>query len=207
LTNKELDNLIICRKCQAIHTKPILKSKEIARCSECGEVLYEDSKDTFTKSFALSITALILYIVAASFPIIKVYVLAQESDLTIFSMLYYLFNEGFIVVGTVVLVVIVIVPLLLMLSFILIGILSHFRLAKNFVRAIIAFIIHIRAWSMVDIFFISILVALVKLFGYADVGFGVSFVALILFVVVELIAMKSIKPVELWQLYKRVYGG
>jgi len=99
------------------------------------------------------------------------------------------------------------VPLLLMFSFITIGILGHLKLAKSFVRGVIAFIIQIKHWSMVDIFLISILVALVKLFGYAEVRFGISFVALILFVVVEMIALKSIKPVELWQFYKRIYGG
>ena len=58
---------------------------------------------------------------------------------------------------------------------------------------------------MVDIFAVSILVALVKLFGYASVNFGVSAFALLLYVLVDLFALKTIKPVELWTYFNRTY--
>ena len=58
---------------------------------------------------------------------------------------------------------------------------------------------------MGDIFLISILVALVKLIGYAQIHMGVSFVALIFFVLLDLYITKTIHISEMWMLRKRIF--
>ncbi|HSR73341.1 MAG TPA: paraquat-inducible protein A, partial [Sulfurovum sp.] len=64
---------------------------------------------------------------------------------------------------------------------------------------------HIVPWSMSDIFLVSILVALVKLIGYAQIHMGIAFWALILFVLVDLYIAKNMHISELWMLRKRVF--
>jgi paraquat-inducible protein A len=63
---------------------------------------------------------------------------------------------------------------------------------------------HITPWSMTDIFLISILVALVKLIGYAQIHMGVAFWALMVFVMIDIYIVKRIHLSELWMLRKRV---
>ncbi len=63
---------------------------------------------------------------------------------------------------------------------------------------------HITPWSMTDIFLISILVALVKLIGYAQIHMGIAFWALMVFVLIDLYIVKSIQLSELWMLRKRI---
>ena len=201
----ELDNLIICHRCHSVHKKTVLPSKKVARCSVCKSKLYSNVKDVFTKAVAFSLTSLILFIVANLFPIIRVFIGGQESDLTIPGMIEILFSEGFYVVGSIVLVVIVIAPLIVIFSYLSLWFLTKFRIFKNFSKHIISFLIVSRHWAMVDIFAVSILVALVKLFGYASVNFGVSAFALLLYVLVDLFALKTIKPVELWTYFNRAY--
>ena len=204
--SENLDDLIICRHCGTLHKRVKLPKGKIAKCSVCSEKLYSNSIESFKKSISYAITALILYIVANLYPIIKVYITGVESDLTIPAMIYTLFNEGFLVIGTIILVVLIIAPLTVLLSFILLGVISYFKIFKNLARFIISFLILSRNWAMVDIFFVSILVALVKLFGYARVTFGVSSIALLLFVLVDILTLKNIKPVELWNYFNRVYN-
>ena len=60
-------------------------------------------------------------------------------------------------------------------------------------------------WNMVEIFLISILVAMVKLIGYAEINFGISFWALILFVIIDIYMTKNISMIALWGLKERVY--
>ena len=203
--SENLDDLIICSHCETIHKKVELPKKKVARCSVCGKKLYSNVDDTFKKAIAYSITALILFTIASMFPIIKVYIAGQESDLTIPGMLITLFNEGFYVVGSIVFVVIVIAPLIVILSYIALAILTYFKIFRAFARHIVSFLITSRSWAMVDIFLISILVALVKLFGYAQINFGVSSVALLLFVIVDTFVLKNILPVELWTYFNRAY--
>ena len=200
-----LDDLIICSRCHSIHKKPYLPAKKVAKCSVCGKKLYSNVEDTFKKAIAYSITSLILFIIANLFPIIKVFIAGQENDLTIPSMIFTLFSEGFYVVGSIVFVVIVIAPLIVIFSYLALAFLTYFKIFRSFARHIISFLITSRSWAMVDIFTISIMVALVKLFGYAHIGFGASSIALVLFVIVDTLVLKTILPVELWTYFNRTY--
>lgn len=205
--SENLDDLIICHKCQTVHKKVLLKSNSIAKCSKCGYLLYRNSKKIFFRAITFSITALILFIVANIFPILKVFIMGIENDLTLIGMVLTLFKEGFYVVGSIVLVVVIISPLVEMLSYIALFILIKFKILKKLSKYIISFLIISRNWAMVDIFLISVLVALVKLFGYAEIRFGVASIALVLFVIVDIFALKSVKPIELWLYYNGAING
>jgi paraquat-inducible protein A len=205
LTDSELDNLIFCQNCGALHKKIELEEGKVAKCSVCHHQMYRNSRNIFRKTFAYSLTALILFIVANLYPIMNVIIAGESRDLTIMGMIYTLFNEGFIVVGSIILVVLVLSPLFVMLSYIVIGFLTSIKQGKNITKILMIFLTRARHWAMIDIFLVSILVALVKLFGYATIHFDIAFVALVLFIIVDALTLKSIKPVELWQYFKRVY--
>ncbi len=205
--DENLDNLVICSKCHTVHKKIDLPYKKVAKCAVCGNKLYSDVENAFYKAVSYSVTALILFVVANLYPIIKVYIGSNQSILTIPSMVATLFDENFYVVGSIVLVVIFIAPLSVIFSYLALWVLTYFKIYKNFSKHIISFLMVSRNWAMVDIFGVSILVALVKLFGYAQIQPGVSAYALVLFILVDLIFLKSIKPVELWTYFSRAYDG
>jgi len=62
----------------------------------------------------------------------------------------------------------------------------------------------ITPWSMADIFLVSIMVALVKLIGYAQIHMGVSFYSLIIFVGIDIYIVKRVHISEMWILRKRI---
>lgn len=206
MTDSELDNLVICSKCESLHKRVPLADKEVAKCSVCGNRLYRNSKNIFAKTFSYSITALILFTIANLFPIINVVITGEKRSLTIIDMIVALIKEDFIVVGVIVFIVVFLIPISIMVSYIIIGILSYLKIGKSVVKNLMIFITQVQNWTMVDIFFVSILVALVKLFGYAQIEFGISFYALVLFVLVDIVAIKSIRPIELWTYYSRIYN-
>jgi len=201
-----LDELILCNKCNTLHKKVKLPKGGKAKCKECGNLMYRNINDAFNKGVAFSITALILYIIAAIFPIIEVNIGGVKNSLTIPDMIFTLFSEGFFVVGSIVTVVLVISPLSVILSYIILAILAKIKRFKEVSRHIVSFLVVSRDWEMIDIFAISILVALVKLIGYAEVSFGVSSVALVLFVMFDILFLKNIKPIEIWTHFTRSYS-
>jgi paraquat-inducible protein A len=201
-----LDKLIICSKCSTLQNRVKLPKGAVARCNECNAILYRNVNGAFSKGVAFSITSLILYIIALLFPIINVTIAGVKSSLTIPGMIYSLFSEDFIVVGSIVIVVLVIAPLSVILSYLLLAVIIKLKRYKNLARHIISFLIVSRDWEMIDIFAVSILVALVKLFGYAEVEFGVSAIALALFVIVDIFVLKNIKATELWTHFVREYS-
>jgi len=200
-----LDDLIICKKCNTLHNKVILPKGAVAKCSECNNLLYRNIDESFKKAISYSITSLILFIIANMFPIISVSIGGVENILTIPHMIFTLFNEGFIVVGAIIILVLIVAPLVTIFSYLVLAILIYFKIYKSFARYIISFLVISRNWEMIDIFSVSILVALVKLLGYAEVQFGVSSIALLLFVIVDIIILKNIQPIELWTYFIRNY--
>jgi paraquat-inducible protein A len=87
-----------------------------------------------------------------------------------------------------------------MLLFILLKVKKRKRLTKE----LLILLAHIQPWSMTDIFLISILVALVKLIGYAQIHIGIAFWALMAFVLIDLYIVKRIHLFDIWMLRKRI---
>jgi paraquat-inducible protein A len=81
------------------------------------------------------------------------------------------------------------------------------RWGETLTKNLLILLSHIIPWSMTDIFLISILVALVKLIGYAQIHMGISFWTLMIFVLLDLYIVKRINLAELWMMRKRIFGN
>ena len=73
------------------------------------------------------------------------------------------------------------------------------------IQELLILLSHIRPWSMADIFFISILVALVKLVAFGQIHIGTAFWGLMIFVVIDVYITKRIRLSELWILKRRIF--
>ena len=199
-----LDNLIICRQCFTLHEEVPIKDGSKACCTECGGILYRYDSKLVDHGLALSITGLIFFIVANVFPIIKMDILGNEQFITIPKTISSLFENGFYIVGFICAFLIFIFPLMIFLINILLFMLLKIERGAKLTKELLILLSHITPWSMADIFFISILVALVKLVAFGQIHIGVSFWALMIFVLIDVYITKSIHLSEIWMLRKRI---
>ena len=204
-SSKDLDNLIICHKCHTLHKKIYIEDKNSALCTKCNAVLYHRDDNLLNKGLALSITGLIFFILANSFPLIKVDVLGQEQMITIISMIDNLLYNGYYIVALFVSYLIFIFPLLIFFIYIIIFSLIKMRLREDIVNDLLILLAKILPWNMSDIFLISILVALVKLMNMLEIYMGISFWTLIIFVLIDLYMTKKVHIGELWILKEEIY--
>lgn len=202
-----LDDLIICPKCQTLHMKIELPKSSSAFCDNCGAVLYRYDDRMITKGLALSITGIILFVVANLFPLVKVELLGHSEYVTIVSMIFTLFENNFYILGTVVSFLVFIFPFLILLIYFSFMVLLNTKRGKGETKELLILLHKILPWSMIEIYVVSILVALVKLVGYMDIDFGVSFWALVLFMILDTYLSKSLHIGELWELRWRIYHG
>ncbi|HFQ62357.1 MAG TPA: paraquat-inducible protein A [Epsilonproteobacteria bacterium] len=200
-----LDNLIICPQCYTLHEEVPIRDGTKASCSHCGGILYRYDSKLIEHGLALSITGLIFFVVANFFPLVKIEILGHEQFITIPKTFISLFDNGFFVVGLLCSFLIFIFPLMLFSINILLFTLLKLKKGKTITRELLVLMSHIKPWSMSDIFLISILVALVKLIGYAQIHMGTAFWALILFVLIDLYITKMIHVSEVWMLRRRIY--
>jgi len=206
LENEEaLDTLIICEQCHTLHKEIHIADGTKACCTECGGVLYRYDSRLVDHGLALSITGFIFFVLANIFPIVKIELLGHEQFITISKTFVELFDNGFYVVGLLCAFLIFIFPLMIFSVNILLFLLLKLTVGYGLTKELLVFLSHIKPWSMSDIFLISILVALVKLIGYAQIHMGVAFWALILYVCIDLYITKQIHVSEVWMLRKRLY--
>jgi paraquat-inducible protein A len=202
----ELDNLILCKHCHTLHEDVPIKDGTNACCFKCGAILYKNDSKLIDHGLALSMTGFIFFILANLFPLVKIEILGHEQFITITQTFISLFDSGFYVVGLICSFLIFIFPLMIFTINMLIFILLKRRRGEKLSKELLLLLSHITPWNMSDIFLISILVALVKLIGYAQIHMGMAFWALMAFVLIDLYLTKRIDVKEIWRLRKIIFS-
>jgi len=201
----DLDQFIICKKCHTLHRRIPLHKGRKALCAKCNTVIYRRNDNLIEHSLALVITALITMFVAFQFTIISININGLSQSLSLGSLFSVIIEHKQYVVGIMFLFLIVLFPIMMLGAMFLLLLLMRYKQSPSLVRKLLIFLAHIKHWSMLDIFFISLLVAMVKLFDYARIEFGVSFIAFIATLILEIIITKNISFDGLWQQYQSIY--
>ncbi len=171
-----------------------------ARCPRCRARLHRRKPDSLTRCWALILTAAILYIPANVYPIMTVISFGAGSPDTILSGVKHLFESGMWPLALLVFFASITVPVLKILGLVLLllttqrGSRWHLRDRTRLYRVIEL----VGRWSMIDIFMLSILVALVRLGALATVVPGVGAISFAAVVVTTMFAAMAFDPRLMW---------
>ena len=201
----ELDNLIICQQCFTLHEEVPIQDGSKACCTECGGILYRYDSKLVNHGLSMSITGLIFFILANAFPLIQIDILGSEQFITMPKTIFSLFESGFYLVGFLCLFLILVFPLMILMINILLFTLLKLERGAEMTKKLLILLSYITPWSMADIFFISILVALVKLIAFGQINIGIAFWALMIFILIDVYITKRISLFELWMQRKRIF--
>ena len=202
----QLDDYILCHRCHTLHKEVPLQDGQKAYCKTCHALLYTQDDHLVEHGLALSITALIFFVVASMFPLVKIEILGHMQYLTLPKTFMVLFENGFYIVGVFCLFLIFIFPVMVVGLYMVIFLLLQWRRFEGLLSYLLVLLAHIRPWSMTEIFLVSIFVSLVKLIGYAQIHMGLSFGALVIFVVLDLYLGYKIKMRTLWRLKRERFA-
>lgn len=179
------------------------RAKKLAaqpRCRRCGTHLHDRKPDSLTRTWALTLTAYILYVPANLLPVMTVTMSGRGQPDTIMSGVKELVVGGMWPLALLIFFASVTVPVLklLILTYLLLSVhyRSHWRPRERTVLYRITETVG--RWSMIDVFVIAILVALVKLGSLATIEAGAGAVAFAGVVVVTMFAAMSFDPRLLW---------
>lgn len=190
--------LVSCRQCHSLIK--LVESDKVQRCPTCGSRVRSRIPRSLQKTTALLIASALLYIPANTLPVMSmVYLGAPQAD-TIMSGVFDLIEEGFWPLALIVFVASIIVPLLklLMLSLLVasVALKSHWRPRDR--TRIYRMTELIGRWSMVDIYVIAILVALVQFGNLATVHAGVGSMSFAAVVILTMFAANTFDPRLIW---------
>lgn len=195
-----MSTLESCPFCGHIHAMEPLASGTAAYCQRCGSRMAKHMPHGLARTAALSLAALLLYIPANLFPILRMDIYGAVSENTIWQGVVRLYESGEIVVAIVVFLASIAIPLLKLLGLAFLVAMSGFRLPhlQSFRLMIFRLIEMAGRWAMLDVFLLAVLVSLVKLHRLATIMPGEGLIAFTCVVVLTTLASASFDPKSIW---------
>ncbi len=169
-------------------------------CRRCDIILDDRKPASIARSWAHVIAAAILYLPSNIFPVMTISSLVHSQQFTIMGGIFELFQRGLWPLGALVFFASILIPIskLLALSYMLVQ--TQLQSEQHLLGRTLTFRIvdFIGRWSMIDVFMISILVALVRFGRFYNVNaeFGATCFAGV--VVLTMIAAISFDPRLMW---------
>ncbi|MBS0642240.1 MAG: paraquat-inducible protein A [Proteobacteria bacterium] len=188
-----------CRDCGQMQVVPPMPPATRAMCLRCDAVLRHTRHDPLRLPLALNVAALVLIILGATLTVIDVSSAGQGRAAALLSGAVALDQFGLWELSVVLLITTLAAPLARVLS--MLTVLGGLYLPRPpaELRAIYAWIEHIRPWSMVEIYLLALFVAYVRLSDMAQVEIGPATYALGALMVVMVLADYTLDRHAVWE--------
>ncbi|TQV87789.1 paraquat-inducible protein A [Aliikangiella coralliicola] len=171
-----------------------------SRCQSCGAKLHSRIKHSLQNTIALLITSVVLYIPANVLPIMYTNVLGQKTANTILGGVISLWQSGSYPIAIVIFVASVLVPIgkIIALFWLCIGVATSKIRSHEKSHQLYRMTEFIGRWSMVDVFVVAILVALIQMGNVMSIYPGAAVIAFGGMVVVTMIAAITFDSRLIW---------
>ena len=189
--------LISCQSCHLLSPA----SAESRPCPRCGTPLKSRKVNSLIRCWALVLASFILYLPANLLPITITTTFAHPPHRdTIMSGIIYFLQTGSWHIALVIFVASIFVPLmkLVLLTFLLTSLHFGWRWRPLERTRLYRITELVGRWSMVDVYVVTILVALVKLGAWANIEAGPGAIYFSALVILTMLAAESFDPRLIW---------
>lgn len=190
--------ILVCTECHELNKQEADADEQ--SCTRCGAQVHARRPNSLIRTWALLITAAIIYIPANVLPIMTVSSLGQGEPSTIMSGVIELVQHGMIPIASVVFIASILVPTfkLVGIALLLFSVQRRQPLSARQRIWMYRFIEFIGRWSMLDIFVIAILVAVVNFGRLASVEANLGAIAFATVVILTMLAAVTFDPRLIW---------
>ena len=169
-------------------------------CQRCGTPLRHRKPQSFARSWALLLTAAILYIPANLYPVLTVIRLGKGAPSTIMGGVVELIEYRMWPLAALVFVASILVPMMKLLGLSLLLIMAQRRSRSHLYdrTRLYRVVDFIGRWSMIDVFMAAVLTALVRMGLLASVTPGYGAVAFAMVVILTMLSAITFDPRIMW---------
>jgi paraquat-inducible protein A len=195
-----METVIACQICGLVQYTEKLEPGSIAECSRCSSTIATRKRNSIARTAAFSLAALILYIPANIYPILRMNYYGAYSENTVWDGCVNLFKSGQWFVAGIVFLASILIPLCKLAALFFLVVMTKLKSHRTRRQRVWIYkaITVLGPWAMLDVFLLSILVALVKLQQIATILPGRGFLAFTMMVLFTLLASSSFDPRLIW---------
>ena len=194
MTTARAAGLIACHRCGQVH------DRHDTECRRCHAALHSRRPDSLQKVWAWWLAGVITFIPANIYPMLITNTLVENSQSTILGGVVDLIHYGSYGIAAIVFVASIIIPLgkFFVIGYLAISVQRRSTLRQHQRVHLFHAVEFIGRWSMIDVFVVAILSALVQLDTVASINPGIAAVNFALSVVFTMLSAQSFDPRLIW---------
>lgn len=193
-----MNPLLRCPWCDLLQRGPVLRRGESAQCSRCDGVLYREKPSSLERSLSLTVTALVLWIVANFYPFMNFSFKGGTQSNFIVSGVFELHANGATLLAGLVLFTSVLAPFFYLAGMLYVLAPLRFGFRPPGLAPVFRALVRLRPWSMLEVYLLGVLVAIVKLGQLASIDLATAFYAFTVLIFVFTASSSALDPRVVW---------
>jgi paraquat-inducible protein A len=190
--------LIACHECDKLYRYERIPAGSKATCHGCGSLLYRHIPNSLNRSLALYLTALFLFIIANTFPFLSLELGGRVVNNILLSGGWSLYQQGMGELGLLIFFTSFAFPLLVITGSLYLLLPIRLGFVPPYMGSVYRMVHAITPWSLVGVFMLGVLIAIVKLQDLANVITGPALIAFAVLLAVYSAARANFDPEILW---------
>lgn len=190
--------LVLCELC----THPIETCSSLdqeIKCPQCNHVYKRRKKKDSSNTVSFALTALVLYVPANIFPFMTFEMYGQKNEANIWEGIVTLSHGNSWPLAVIVFIASMLVPFIKLTALFYLSLFGRNGKNQKFKTKLFRFVEIIGPWSMLDVFLLAVLVAIIKFGSMASVTPGLGSIMFLLVVIFTMLASASFDPKIIWE--------
>lgn len=190
--------LVACTRCGAVH------ARDVGQCRRCGSALSSRDDRSLQRVWAWLFAGLIAYVPANLYPMLVTTTFSKTRESTIVGGVIDLVEHGSWGVAAIVFAASVLIPIgkFITIAYLALSTRVPATIGGHGRQRLYEIVEFIGRWSMIDVFVVAILSALVQLNFVVTVNPGVAAVSFALSVAFTMLSAQNVDPRLLWDAYE-----
>ena len=188
--------LVACVRCGRVH------ELDATHCSRCGAVLESRDFESPQKVWAWLMAGMVSYVPANVYPMLRTNTITEKSESTIIGGAIDLMHHGAIGIAAIVFFASVVIPVgkFMAIAYLAISVQRKSILQQHQRHKLYEVVEFVGRWSMIDVFVVAILSALVQLDGLASINPGIAAFSFALSVIFTMLSAQSFDARLIWDI-------
>lgn len=194
-----MSSINVCNKCDLIVEHVPIENNKHALCPRCNTLLYTNTLFSISTILALSVTGIMLVIIANIFPMFTITLIGVEESTTLIQGAWALFKKEFYFVALLVIFCSFIAPFLFLSCLAQSCLLLLTKRNTPQLILLLKLIKFFTEWSMLEVYLVSFLIAVFKLTDIADIKLQLGLLSFISLMFISSLIMYGLNLELFWQ--------
>ncbi len=189
---------LVCHNCAQVQSIVAVSPEHELCCFNCGAVLHEGHGRWLEVTIALSIAALLLFLISIFCPILTLEIGAQSQTITVMDGFWALIERNNFILAALIVTTLFLFPLFEISAFLYLLIPYYYNKRMPGQPMILRWLNQAQSWSMLEVFLLGMIVASIKMADMAVLHFEVGSYALFLLVSMLILAHIKLNRIKFW---------